>query len=161
MHKWRWYVLTTGFLCSLLRLHNWAPISITGCSKNPELRNVFNSVNQHSGAQPTALAMAVLAYAEHIDSRQVLSHALNRTANKHVSLDIRPEQYDIVGKHLLASIGEVLGEAATPGLIDAWLVAYQQLAAIMSGAQADLYSKSVAKKGGWSGWPPFVVKQKM
>ncbi|MCE7061959.1 NO-inducible flavohemoprotein [Dyadobacter sp. CY343] len=130
-------------------------------TKNPELRNVFNSANQHSGAQPTALAMAVLAYAEHIDNPQVLSHAVNRIANKHVSLDVRPEQYAIVGKHLLASISEVLGEAATPELIDAWLVAYQQLAGIMSGAEADLYSQSAAKEGGWSGWRPFVVKQKV
>ena len=130
-------------------------------TKNPELRNVFNAANQHTGAQPTALAMAVLAYAEHIDNPFVLAHAVNRIANKHVSLDVRPEQYAIVGKHLLASIGEVLGEAATPELIDAWLMAYQQLAGIMSGVEASLYGSSVAKEGGWSGWRPFVVKQKI
>ncbi len=87
---------------------------------NPELKNVFNSANQHTGAQPTALAMAVLAYAEHIDNPEVLAQAISRIAHKHVSLDIRPEQYAIVGKHLLASIGEVLGEAASPELLEAW-----------------------------------------
>ena len=130
-------------------------------SGNPELKNVFNSANQQNGAQPTALAMSVLAYAEHIDNPGVLAHAVNRIANKHVSLDIRPEQYAIVGKHLLASISEVLGEAASPALIEAWGVAYNQLAGIMIGAEADIYSKSANKEGGWSSWRPFVVKQKV
>ncbi|KAA6438322.1 NO-inducible flavohemoprotein [Dyadobacter flavalbus] len=130
-------------------------------TQNPELKNVFNSANQHTGAQPTALALSVLAYAEHIDNPSVLAYAVNRIANKHVSLDIRPEHYAIVGKHLLASIREVLGEAASPALIDAWAEAYGQLAEIMIGAEAGLYSNSVAKEGGWSGWRPFVVKQKV
>ena len=127
---------------------------------NPELNNIFNRANQQNGAQPTALAMSVLAYAEHIDNPSVLAHAVNKISNKHVSLDIRPEQYAIVGKHLLASIGEVLGDAATPELIGAWASAYQQLANIMTGVEANLYSDSVAKVGGWSGWRPFIVKQK-
>ncbi|QJD95442.1 NO-inducible flavohemoprotein [Mucilaginibacter robiniae] len=129
-------------------------------TQNPELKNVFNSANQHTGAQPTALAMSVLAYAEHIDNPAVLGYAVNKIANKHVSLDIRPEQYAIVGKHLLASISEVLGEAASAELIDAWAAAYNQLAKIMIGVEADLYSGSVAKEGGWSSWRPFVVQRK-
>lgn len=127
---------------------------------NSELKNVFNSANQQSGAQPTALAMSI-AYAEHIDNPSVLTHAVNRIANRHVSLDIRPEQYAIVGKHLLASIREVLGEAASPALIEAWGVAYNQLAGIMTGAEADLYSKSANKEGGWSSWRPFEVQKKV
>src|SRR6476469_9551140 len=67
---------------------------------NPELKNVFNSGNQHNTAQATALAMAVLAYAENIENPTILKSAVNRIANKHISLDIRPEQYAIVGKHL-------------------------------------------------------------
>lgn len=130
-------------------------------SNNPELKNVFNSAHQHTGIQPTALAMAVLAYAEHIDNPAVLASAVNRIAHKHVSLNIRPEQYAIVGKHLLASVSEVLGDAASPELIDAWATAYKQLASIMIGVEADLYSGSAAKKGGWSSWRPFVIKQKV
>lgn len=127
---------------------------------NPELKNVFNSGNQHNTAQPTALAMAVLAYAENIDDPSVLKNAVHRIANKHVSLDIRPEQYQIVGKHLVASIGEVLGEAATPQLVEAWTIAYNELAEIFIGAEAALYSQSIAN-GGWTGWRPFIVKKKV
>jgi len=36
---------------------------------------------------------------------------MQRIAHKHVSLGIRPEQYTIVGYHLLAAVGEVLGDA--------------------------------------------------
>src|SRR3954465_7345010 len=129
-------------------------------SRNPELKNVFNSANQRTNAQPTALAMAVLAYAENIDDPSVLKNAVNRIAYKHVSLDIRPEHYAIVGKHLLASISEVLGEAASKELIDAWAAAYTELAAIFIGAEANLYSGSIAKEGGWTGWRPFLVKKK-
>src|SRR5690606_3455367 len=81
-------------------------------SHNPELKNTFNMGNQQNGKQQMSLAMAVLAYAENIDDPSVLVHAVTKIGHKHKSLDIRPEHYAIVGKHLLASIKEVLGEGA-------------------------------------------------
>ena len=128
---------------------------------NPELKNVFNLGNQQTGKQQTALAMAVLAYAEHIEDPSVLVPAVTKIGHKHVSLDIRPEHYAIVGQHLIASIGEVLGEAATPALLDAWTVAYGKLASLMSGLESGLYQKAVSQVGGWTGWRPFAVKQKV
>jgi nitric oxide dioxygenase len=128
---------------------------------NPELKNVFNMGNQQTGKQQTALAMAVLAYAENIEDPSVLVPAATKIGHKHVSLDIRPEHYAIVGRHLVASIGEVLGEAATPALLDAWTVAYGQLAALMSGLESGMYQKAVSQEGDWTGWRPFTVKQKV
>ena len=62
---------------------------------------------------------------------------LTRVAHKHVSLGIRAEHYPIVGKHLLASIREVLGQAvATDELINAWAAAYGQLADLLDGPGA-------------------------
>jgi nitric oxide dioxygenase len=130
-------------------------------TQNPELNHIFNKGNQHAGTQATALAMAVLAYAENIDNPGVLANAVTRIANKHVSLNIRPEQYAIVGNHLLSSIKEVLGDAATDELIEAWGIAYGQLANIMIGVEAELYSAAASQQGGWSGWRPFVVKEKV
>jgi len=123
---------------------------------HPELKNLFNMGNQQTGKQQTALAMAVLAYAENIANPSVLLPVVDRIGHKHVSLDIRPEQYQIVGHHLIASIGEVLGDAATPAILDAWTVAYNQLAALMSGHEAGLYNKQVAEQG-WTGWRNFTV----
>jgi nitric oxide dioxygenase len=128
---------------------------------NPELKHIFNQGNQHKGHQQTALAMAVLAYAENIDNPAALTTPLGRIGHKHRSLDIRPEQYAIVGDHLLGAIREVLGPAATPPLLAAWGVAYGELAGLMSSIEAGLYADTVAQAGGWSGWRPFVVKQKV
>ncbi|WP_183556757.1 NO-inducible flavohemoprotein [Mucilaginibacter sp. SP1R1] len=124
---------------------------------NPELKNVFNIGNQQAGKQQTALAMAVLAYAENIADPMVLLPVVDRIGHKHTSLDIRPEHYIIVGNHLLASIQEVLGEAATPAILDAWKVAYNQLAALMSGYEATLYKQQTVKQNGWTGWRLFKV----
>lgn len=128
---------------------------------NPELKQIFNQGHQQSGQQQQALAMAVAAYAEHIDDPSVLGPVLERIAHKHVSLGIRPEHYAIVGKHLLASIREVLGEAATDALIDAWAAAYGQLADVLVGLESRLYAASAGKEGGWTGWRGFKVVGKV
>lgn len=129
-------------------------------SHNPELMQVFNQGYQRVGAQQQALAGAVLAYAENIENLGVLLNAVKHIANKHVSVGIRAEHYPIVGKHLLASIREVLGEAATPELIDAWAAAYGQLANVLIDAEKALYDKHANEEGGWSGWRFFKVEEK-
>ena len=53
------------------------------------------------------------AYAANIDNLEVLGGAVELIAQKHASLMIKPEHYPIVGENLLASIKEVLGDAAT------------------------------------------------
>lgn len=124
---------------------------------NPELKHVFNQGHQAGGEQQQALAGAVAAYAEHIDDPSVLMPVVTRIVHKHVSLGIRPEHYQIVGKHLLASISEVLGEAATEELVAAWAAAYGQLADLLIAEEARLYAESAAKPGGWTGWRAFRV----
>ncbi|MGE6917766.1 NO-inducible flavohemoprotein [Achromobacter kerstersii] len=124
---------------------------------NPELKHIFNQGHQAGGQQQHALAGAVTAYAEHIDDPSVLMPVVTRIVHKHVSLGIRPEHYGIVGKHLLASIREVLGEAATDELVDAWAAAYGQLADLLIAEEARLYAESANKPGGWTGWRAFRV----
>ncbi|WP_027478557.1 NO-inducible flavohemoprotein [Curvibacter gracilis] len=129
---------------------------------NPELKAIFNQGHQRSGAQQQALAMAVAAYAEHIDNPGVLAPVLQLIAHKHVSLGIRREHYAIVGRHLLASIREVLGaEAATDELIAAWAAAYGQLAELLIGMEEGLYQAAATQPGGWTGWRGFRVQRKV
>ncbi len=130
-------------------------------SLNPELKHIFNQAHQHSGRQQQALASAVLAYAENIDDPSVLLPVVDKIAHKHTSLGIRAEQYSIVGKHLLASIQEVLGEAATPELVAAWAEAYQSLADLFIGVESKLYQQSIQDELGWTGWRPFKVIKKV
>lgn len=127
---------------------------------NPELRQIFNQGHQRAGRQQASLAGAVLAYAQNIENPAVLIDAVRHIANKHVSVGIRAEHYGIVGRHLLASIQEVLGEAATPELIDAWAAAYGQLADIMIGMESDLYRSNALAEGGWSVWRGFRIVAK-
>lgn len=128
---------------------------------NPELKNVFNQAHQARGHQQKALAGAVLAYAENIENPAVLINAVKHIASKHCTVGIRAEHYPIVGKHLLASIKEVLGDAATDELIDAWAAAYGQLADLLIGIEGGIYNEQANVEGGWSGWRPFVVDKKV
>lgn len=99
--------------------------------ENPSLNNVFNQTNQANNHQAAALAGSLYAYASYIDDMGVLSPAVEKICQKHASLYIRPEQYDLVGTYLLRAMGEVLGDALTPDILEAWKTAYYQLANIV------------------------------
>lgn len=127
---------------------------------HPELKNIFNMAHQERGEQQQALARAVYAYAANIENPESLSAVLKDIAHKHASLGVRPEQYPIVGEHLLASIKEVLGDAATDEIISAWAQAYGNLADILAGMESELYERSEERAGGWAGWRRFIVREK-
>src|SRR5690554_1483435 len=79
----------------------------------PAVKAYFNEAHQLQGTQPQALANAVVAYAANLERLEVLGDAVSLIVQKHVSLNIQPEHYPIVGECLLAAIREVLGEAAS------------------------------------------------
>jgi nitric oxide dioxygenase len=116
-------------------------------NEHPELKNLFNMGNQAQGTQQQSLAAAVFAYAANIDNPSVLQPVISRIVHKHVSLGIKPEQYSIVGAHLLGAIKEVLGDAATPELIDAWAEAYWLLADVLIAEEKALYEKANVAAG--------------
>ncbi|KAJ9607905.1 Nitric oxide oxidoreductase [Cladophialophora chaetospira] len=135
--------ITTAFYANLLR-------------DVPALNNVFNTSNQRNGHQQKALAGALYAYAANINNLDALKPALERICQKHVSLYIKPEQYDIVGKYLLGAMGEVLGEALSLEILEAWTAAYKQLADIMIKHEAEL----VQQNEDWTEWREFRIQQK-
>jgi nitric oxide dioxygenase len=127
-------------------------------SEYPQVRPLFNQAHQASGDQPRALANGVLMYARHIDQLDQLGGLVGQIINKHVALQILPEHYPIVGSCLLRAIEEVLGsEIATPEVIAAWAAAYQQLADILIGAEADIYEQKAKAVGGWRGAREFKL----
>jgi nitric oxide dioxygenase len=126
-------------------------------SAHPELKNVFNMRHQERGQQQEALARAVYAYAANIEDPGCLAAVLEGIANKHASLGVTPEQYPIVGEHLLASIKAVLGDAATGDIISAWGQAYGNLADLLMGREAELRAQRASAQGGWTGWREFLV----
>jgi nitric oxide dioxygenase len=128
----------------------------------PEVRPFFNQAHQANGDQPRALANSVLMYARHIDRLEQLGGLVSQIVNKHVSLQILPAQYPIVGACLLRAIREVLGaEIATDEVLAAWGAAYQQLADILIGAEEKVYADTAAAPGGWRGARAFRVARKV
>lgn len=127
---------------------------------NPEVAPFFNPAHQTAGNQQRALAGAIAAYAANIDNLEALGGAVELIAQKHASLLIKPEHYPIVGENLLASIREVLGEAATDDVINAWAEAYGFLADILIGREQQIYEENAGKPGGWEGFKQFRVIRK-
>lgn len=71
---------------------------------------------------------------------------MKQISHKHRSLGVKPEHYPIVGQHLLAAIQEVLGEAATPEILQAWAEAYGIIADAFIGVEADMYHQTESQK---------------
>lgn len=130
--------------------------------QNEAIRDLFNqSHHGETGSQPKALASAVLAYAQNIDNLGVLASAVERIAQKHVGLNILPEHYPHVAEALLGAIKDVLGDAATPEILDAWGEAYWFLADVLIGREKQIYGEHAAAPGGWTGWRDFTVQEKV
>lgn len=130
-------------------------------ANHPELLNVFNHANQKQGKQPRALANTVYAAAQYIDNLEAILPVVKQIAHKHRSLQIKAEQYPIVGKHLLLAIKEVLGDAATDEIIDAWGKAYGVIADVFIRVEHEMYKETAAQKGGWNGFRDFVIEKKV
>lgn len=136
--------ITTVMYSSMLRNH-------------PELNNYFNSVNQANHRQPRALTSMILAFASAINyDISELTAKLERMCNKHCSLGIKPQHYDIVATYLIAALSEVLGSAMTPETEVAWKKAYWTLAKMLIGREKQLYHAF----GSWTGWKPFQIMKK-
>lgn len=140
--------ITTEFYSSMFAAH-------------PELLNVFNHANQAKGRQQTALANTVYAAAVHIDNLEAILPSVVQIAHKHVSLGIVPEQYPIVGEFLLKAIKTVLGDAATPEIINAWAEAYGVIADVFISVEKGMYDQAEAQEGGWKLFKDFTVVDKV
>lgn len=128
---------------------------------HPELLNIFNHANQRQGKQQAALANAVIAAAANIDQLANILPVVKQIAEKHRALGVLPEHYPIVGETLLAAIGQVLGDAATPEIMGAWAKAYGVIADAFIGVEAEKYREAAEAPGSWSGFRNFVVTQKV
>ncbi len=103
----------------------------------PEAKELFKDA---SGDQHKKLAIAVAAYAANIDDLSVLKKAIEKMAQTHVATKVKPEHYPMVGVSLLQAIKEVLGDAATDDVIEAWKEAYFFLADILIVREKELYA---------------------
>lgn len=106
---------------------------------DPEIKALFDEAAQKSGEQPKRLAGAILAFANNVDRLEVIDGAVNNICARHVATHIKPEHYPAVANALLPAIKEVLGEAATDEILNAWGQAYWFLADLMISREKALY----------------------
>ncbi|GHI00127.1 NO-inducible flavohemoprotein [Neobacillus kokaensis] len=130
-------------------------------ANHPELKNIFNMTHQITGHQPKALADAVYGAAANIEDMSQIMPVLERIGEKHRSLQIKPEHYPIVGENLLGAIKEVLGDAATDDIMDAWADAYEVISDVFIRMENEMYKTTEAQPGGWAGFKDFVVDRKI
>ncbi|MFE2549072.1 globin domain-containing protein [Streptomyces sp. NPDC059355] len=122
----------------------------------PELlRDLFNRGNQNAGLQKQALAGSIAAFATrlvaHPDTRPDVM--LQRIAHKHASLGVTREQYPVVHRHLFAAIAEILGEAVTPEVAEAWDEVYWLMANALIAIEERLYAEQQVLAGDvWRTW---------
>jgi nitric oxide dioxygenase len=130
-------------------------------TNHPELLNIFNHANQKKGRQQTALANTVYAAAQNIDKLENILPVVKQIAHKHRSLGVKPEHYPIVGEHLLQAIKQVLGEAATDEIIEAWGDAYGVIAGVFIDVEEEMYKETENKDAGYRDFKPFIVAKKV
>lgn len=109
---------------------------------DPDVKAMFDQAAQESGEQPKRLAGAILAYAQNIDKLEALTAPVMRMAARHVETGVKAEHYPLVANALLPAIRDVLGDAATDEVLDAWGEAYWALADILIGKEEVLYAET-------------------
>lgn len=117
---------------------------------HPELiSDTFNRGNQKQGAQQKALAASVATFATQLVDPDAPDPVmmLDRIAHKHVSLGITADQYQIVHDNLMAAIVEVLGDAVTPEVAEAWDKVYWLMADVLIKHEGKLYESDGVEAG--------------
>lgn len=130
-------------------------------TKVPDLYHMFNQTNQKRGLQQEALAYAVYAAGEHIDNLDAIKPVVTRVTEKHRAIGVKANQYPVVGETLLEAVKDVLGEAATEEIIDAWREAYGYIADVFIEIEKGLYEQTEQEPGGWSGFREFLVEKRV
>lgn len=128
---------------------------------HPELLNIFNHANQAKGRQQAALANTVYAAAVHIENLGDIMPVVHQIAQKHRSLGVKPEHYPIIGEYLLKAIKEVLGDAATDEIINAWAEAYGVIADAFIQTEEGMYQEAENPEGGWRYFKEFEIVDKV
>ncbi|KAK6463962.1 flavohemoglobin [Scheffersomyces coipomensis] len=121
--------------------------------RNPEVKVFFNINDQKTLRQPKILAFALLNYAKHIEDLSPLTSFVKQIVVKHVGLQVKAQDYPIVGLNLIATMGELLGsQIATPEFVEAWSIAYGNLAQTLINLEYEQYDHAK-----WDGFKSFII----
>ena len=105
----------------------------------PETKVLFENADED---QHIKLAGAIGAFAANIDNLSMLDGPIDVMVSAHVSRKVDPKHYPMVGVSLLKAIKEVLGDAATEPVLNAWKEAFFFLADILIAKEREKYSQA-------------------
>jgi hemoglobin-like flavoprotein len=119
-----------------------APIADTAASMfyerlfvlDPSLRPLFASTEP--AAQRRKLVQALALAVASLDQLDALVPTLEALGGRHAGYGARDSHYDTVGRALIDTLEQGLGEAWTPETAAAWTKAYDIVASTMKRAQA-------------------------
>jgi len=106
-------------------------------SNYPDAKELFKNAPKN---QNKILARSIIAYAENIDNLAVLEGAIEKIAKRHIETEVKSEHYPWVIDSLLQAMVDVLGDAITDAVKEAWFAAYWVLAFILMKRETELYA---------------------
>ena len=101
-------------------------------SIDPTLRALFSASDMAEQGQKLMASLGLVV--QGLKDPAAIMPAVEALARRHVGYGVRDEQYPIVGRALIETLEEGLGEAFTPQAREAWLAAYALLSGVMIGA---------------------------
>ncbi len=95
----------------------------------PELRKLFSrDIDRQARKFLQSLKLIVTS----LGSTERAAPVLRRLGDRHRGYGVEPGHYDVVGGVLIATLDELLEEAATEEILEAWRSAFQLIASIMN-----------------------------
>uniref|UniRef100_A0A0G4HRR2 nitric oxide dioxygenase n=1 Tax=Chromera velia CCMP2878 TaxID=1169474 RepID=A0A0G4HRR2_9ALVE len=125
---------------------------------NPETLAFFNEQNQRGGRQPEALARYVLAAVQNLDKLESLDAQTALVVQKHCALGVKPEHYKIVHDNFLKATADILGDAVTADVADAWSAVLQVVAGHLIKLESNCYDAKTKMLDGWDAREPMKFK---
>lgn len=127
--------------------------------RHPDLNNILNLIHLKDGRLARALTVVVLRFASSLNHISELIPKLERVCNKHCTLGIQPEHYEILGDLIIETYEQAMGPLMTPEVKAAWIKAYKVLSNMMIGRERIIYKDFERCK--WLSWRKFTVERKV
>ena len=111
-------------------------------ANDPSLRPLFAHTDM--AGQRKALMQTLAVVVASLDKLDTLVPAVQALGRRHAGYGVRDEDYETVGATLLQTFEDLLGDAFTRDVREAWTAAYGLLAGIMRDAAATAEREAVA-----------------
>ena len=95
---------------------------------DPALRSLFRGDLQEQGRRLIQMLGIAVAW---LDRPDMLVPTIEELGRRHEVYGVKPRDYHTVGKALLLTLAEGLGEAFTPDVRDAWTAVYELILSAM------------------------------